>query len=180
MVDDKKERERQQECLRMFRHYFPEMDRGQGVLSKIKGDLEKIKKINDLEEKYQEANLQIEAIKQQEKQKETAKSEKVTKSKLKTNQTQSKTAFKNTQSTQNQTSQKEEYISCTECLQEIKPGVKYHYHKTKKDEKEKQEQKELETPSTKDYCETCGVELTGKDGETNIHCAPCWEKEIEK
>ncbi|CAJ0897521.1 8332_t:CDS:2 [Entrophospora sp. SA101] len=57
MVDSKKEK--QQEELRAFGRYFPEGNRREGVLSEIKKDLEKIKKINDHEKKLQEINFAL-------------------------------------------------------------------------------------------------------------------------
>src|SRR5947208_14981195 len=58
MVDnDKEKKEKQQAYLRAFNHYFPAYDRNSGVIKQIKEDLERIKKINDLEEKYRKAHL---------------------------------------------------------------------------------------------------------------------------
>jgi hypothetical protein len=50
-------KEKQQEELRAFGLYFPEGDRNQGILHKIKEDLKRIKEITNLEEKYQEASF---------------------------------------------------------------------------------------------------------------------------
>jgi hypothetical protein len=54
--DDKKQQE-QQAYLRAFNHYFPPWNINDGCLKQIKEDLEKVKKISDLEEKCQEAHF---------------------------------------------------------------------------------------------------------------------------
>ncbi|RHZ37047.1 hypothetical protein [endosymbiont GvMRE of Glomus versiforme] len=160
MVD----KDKQQAELRAFGLYFPQYDWEQGVLREIKKDLEKIKKITNLEEKYQKAkffwdkhntneiyaknhyisgelgklgisfndtiakyrqlirelwDLQIETIRELEKQKKSTKP-----------------------STKNQSKPKrykpkpqQENWTCQECFSEIKTGEEYWYHTTKHDNK---------------------------------------------
>jgi len=50
-------KQKQQEYLKAFNNYFPQSDRESGCIKKIKEDLEKIKKITNLEEKHKEANF---------------------------------------------------------------------------------------------------------------------------
>ena|SRR5438132_7658160 len=59
MVDngDKEKKEKQQERLRAFEYYFPRCDRQSSAIKKAKEDLEKIKKITDLEEKLHEVSI---------------------------------------------------------------------------------------------------------------------------
>ena len=46
-------------------------------------------------------------------------------------------------------------------------------------EKREREEKER-AENRKNYCESCAVELTGKEGETAFSCVSCWNKEAER
>jgi len=48
-------------------------------------------------------------------------------------------------------------------------------------QKAKQEKFEKEWDrKMKNYCQSCRIELLGKEDETNIHCAKCWKKYLAK
>ena len=57
MSDENDKKEKQQGYLKAFNNYFPSWDRDNGVIKKIKEDLERIQKITDLKEKYKETSF---------------------------------------------------------------------------------------------------------------------------
>lgn len=198
------DKEKQQEELRLFKHYLQE-------LKEIKKDLEKIKKISDSSQKYNKVSAALEkclykqagaighynsgklyelnAIYLNDLRENDKLVKELRKLKAETKEKASKKELSNDiskpkqrtvrQAEEENRGAKQEYISCQQCFKEIKLEAEYYYHNTKNDDY-KFCSEECYTEFYGEICNQCLKKTLDfhqdKEYSEIVYCSECYDK----